>query len=278
MKKSAEQAQEKLEAIIKDLQQDVNQQQWNEANEKMKHFTDSKDKLYEKLEEMWKSCEAAEKREQILKNQLKKKMKKIQNLEKTISDQQEEIQNLKEKEDEEFTKDFQIYVHDEAKDRDQFELNNDGKNEDDEDEKVEDDKEKGGQEEEKGDDGQETNNENDDADIEAGEENGLTASEAAQLQDVVGIISNTTPPDQEDEGKCAKKKKKVADVEVPSMVKRVKEKKRKATAQDSVYKYDTPPEIKKPYKLKGVKCNNKTWTDLSIEQQEKISEFWDTEE
>jgi hypothetical protein len=75
-----------------------------------------------------------------------------------------------------------------------------------------------------------------------------------------------------------KKNKKEADVEVPSLVKRVKGKKRKAAAQDPVYKYDTPQEIKKPIKLKGVKCNKQTWTDLPIVQQAKISEFWDTEE
>lgn len=82
---------------------------------------------------MWKSCHLVEERDQILKNQLKKKAKKIQNLEKTIAEQQEEIHNLQEK-------DIQIYVHDAVKDKDQFSLDNDDKKEANEEEKVEDGK------------------------------------------------------------------------------------------------------------------------------------------
>lgn len=103
MKKSGEEAQENLRTMIQDLEttlsEDVNQQQCDEAKQQIKRLIDCKDQMYEKLQELWKTCEVAEERHEILKNNLKKKMKQIRKLEKTVAAQQAHILSLEGKKD-----------------------------------------------------------------------------------------------------------------------------------------------------------------------------------
>lgn len=146
MKKSREEAQENLRAMIQDLEatlsQDVNQQLWDEAKQQIKQLIDCKDQMYKKLQELWKTCEVAEERHEILKKNLKKKTKQIQKLEKTVAAQQAHILSLEEKE------------HDKEREADEEILDMKG-------------------------------SKTDDDDAKGGGESALNASEVAQLDDVV---------------------------------------------------------------------------------------------